>query len=92
MNDNKEDLIVIVRVEPARKDRGLTATTFENIVGTTRDKHMNLWQAFVFIDHIETYPIALPLHVTKLIFRMGSVIGRLLGYQVEYEAYTTTVL
>lgn len=89
MSDNKEDLILIVRIEPIYKDHGLRTESFENIVGVHRDKHMSIWQALLFIDNIETYPIFLPLFLTKLIFKFGSLIGQLLGYQIEYEEYTT---
>ncbi|CAF1177934.1 unnamed protein product [Adineta steineri] len=90
MNDNKEDLILIVRIEPTYKTHGLRAESFENIVGTRRDEYMNIWQAFVFIDNIESYPVALPLFITKLLIKTGSLIGQLLGYRIEYEEYTTT--
>ncbi|CAF4707465.1 unnamed protein product [Rotaria sp. Silwood1] len=89
MNDNKEDLILIVRIEPTYKDRGLSAKSFENIVGVVRDKYMTIWQAFVFVDNIETYPIFLPLPFVKIIIKIDSLIEQLLGYQTEYEEYTT---
>ncbi|CAF3364051.1 unnamed protein product [Rotaria sp. Silwood1] len=89
MNDNKEDLILIVRIEPTYKDRGLSAKSFENIVGVVRDKYMTIWQAFVFVDNIETYPIFLPFPFVKIIIKIGSLIEQLLGYQTEYEEYTT---
>ena len=89
MNDNQEDLIMIVRIEPIYKDHGLRASSYENIAGVRRDKYMTLWQAFVFIDNIEAYPVRLPLLPMKLIFKIGSLIGQLLGYQNEYEEYTT---
>ena len=91
MSDNKEDVIFIVRVEPAYKDRGMRAEALENIVGAQRDKCMNIWQAFVFLDNIETYPIFIPLFVSKLMGRILSFIGQLLGYKLEYEEYTTKV-
>ncbi|CAF2349221.1 unnamed protein product [Rotaria sp. Silwood2] len=89
MNDNKKDLIIIVRVEPTYKDRGLRAESFENIVGVFRDKSMTIWQVFVFVDNIGTYPIFLTLSIVKIIIKIGSLIGQLLGYQVEYEEYAT---
>jgi hypothetical protein len=89
MNDNKEDLILIVHIEPMYKDHGLRASSYENIAGVRRDKYMNIWQAFVFIDDIESYPIFLPLSFVKFLFKIGSLFGRLLGYQREYEEYTT---
>jgi hypothetical protein len=89
MNDDTEDLILIVRVEPIYKDHGLRSASFENIAGVRRDKHMTIWQAFVFLDNIETYPTFLPLFFVKFIFKIGSLMGQLLGYQSEYEEYTT---
>lgn len=89
MNDNKEDLIFLVRVEPIYKDHGLSSASFENIAGARRDKYMTLWQALVFIDHIESYPTFLPLIFLKFLFKLGSFIGQILGYQNEYEEYTT---
>ncbi|CAF3180720.1 unnamed protein product [Rotaria socialis] len=89
MHENKEDLILIIHIEPTSKDHGLRIESFENIVGVNRDKLMNLWQAFVFIDSIETYPVFLPLPFVKVLMKIGSLIGRLLGYQAEYDDYTT---
>ncbi|CAF1311450.1 unnamed protein product [Adineta ricciae] len=89
MNDNKEDLVLIVRIEPAYRTRGLRAESFENIVGSRRDNALNIWQAFVFIENIETYPVFLPLFFSKLFIKTGSFIGHLLGYQTEYDEYTT---
>jgi hypothetical protein len=91
MNDNKEDLIIIVRIEPTYKTHGIRAESFENIAGVRRDEHMNIWQAFIFLDNIETYPTRLPLSFLKTIARIGSLIGQLLGYQTEYEEYTTRI-
>ena len=91
MTDNREDLILTVRIEPTYEDRGLSASAFENIVGVRRDNLMSLWQALLFIDYIETYPISLPLSCTKWIVRWGSWIGYLLGYQMQYDEYTTRV-
>jgi hypothetical protein len=89
MTDNQEDLILIVHNEPVYKDHGLRISSYENIAGVRRDKYMTLWQALVFIDDIESYPIRLPLFWTKLIIKFGALIGQLLGYQTEYEEYTT---
>ncbi len=92
MGDNKEDLIIIVHIEPIYKDHGLRAESYENIAGVRRDKYMTLWQAFVFIDDIESYPTFLPLFLVKFIMKIGSLIGQLLGYKIEYEEYTTKIL
>lgn len=89
MADNQEDLIFIVRVEPAYETHGFRAEAIENIVGARRDGHMTLWQALVFIDNIESFPTSLPLFLTRLLFRIGSLVGRLFGYRTEYDAYTT---
>lgn len=89
MGDNKEDLIFIVRTEPLYKDHGLRPSSYENIAGARRDHSMNIWQVFVFVHNIETYPVLLPLSLTTWIFRIGSIFGHLLGYQIEYEEYTT---
>lgn len=92
MTDDREDLILTVRIEPTYEDHGLSASAFENIVGVRRDNLMSLWQALLFIDYIETYPVSLPLSWTKWIVRCGSWIGYLLGYQMKYDEYTTRVL
>jgi len=89
MNDNHDDLVVVVHISPIYDDHGLTASSYENVAGVRRDRYMNLWQAFVLIDDIESYPIFLPLGFVKVFFRIGSLIGQLLGYQKEYDAYTT---
>ena len=90
MTDNQEDLIITIRIEPTFAKKGLSRESFENIVGTQRDNYMSLWQALVFIDNIETYPIgSLPLLLTRILIRLGALIGHLLGYQTEYDAYTT---
>jgi hypothetical protein len=89
MYDNQEDLILIIHIEPIYKDHGLRAASFENVAGARRDQHMTLWQALVFLDNMATYPIILPLSVIKFIAKIGSLIGQLLGYQKEYDEYTT---
>ena len=91
MTDNREDLILTVRIEPTYEDHGLSTAAFENIVGVRRDNLMSIWQALLFMDYIETYPTSLPLSWTKSIIRCGSLIGYLLGYQVQYDEYTTRV-
>jgi hypothetical protein len=89
MANNNEDLVFDVLTEPVYKDHGLRISSYENIAGARRDKCMTLWQALVFIDDIETYPIRLPLFLTKLLIKTGALIGQLLGYRSEYEEYTT---
>ncbi len=89
MHDNKEDLIVVVRLEPANKYNGLRQGFFENFAGTFRDGHFSIWQIFVIFENAQTYPATLPLPLLKIMFRIGSFIGQLLGYQTEYEEYTT---
>lgn len=89
MNDNQDDLVIVVYISPIYADHGLTASSYENIAGTRRDQFMNLWQALVFIDTIESYPVFLPLNFVKIFFRIGSILGQLLGYQKEYDEYTT---
>lgn len=91
MTDNREDLIITVRIEPTFENVGLSRKSFENIVGTQRDNYMSIWQALVFVDNIQTYPIGLPLFLTRFLIRLGAFIGYLLGYQAEYDAYTTTL-
>ena len=59
MADNQEDLVLTIRVEPIFGDIGLSRKSFENIIGTQRDKLMSFWQALVFLDNIQTYPIGL---------------------------------
>ncbi|CAF0740705.1 unnamed protein product [Rotaria sp. Silwood1] len=89
MNDNKEDLIVRVRVEPANKCNGLRQGFFENFAGITRDQHISIWQIFVLFENAQTYPASLSLPFMKIIVKIGALIGRLLGYKIEYEEYTT---
>ena len=89
MHDNHEDLILIVRIEPTYADHGLRATSFENIVGVQRDRLMSIWQAFLFVDNIEAFPVFLSLPYMKPFVRLGACIGRLLGYRIEYDEYTT---
>jgi mannose-6-phosphate isomerase-like protein (cupin superfamily) len=91
MSDNQEDLIFMVHTEPIYKDHGLRISSYENIAGARRDKYMTLWQALVLIDSVETYPVRLPLFWTKLIIKLGALIGQLLGYQSEYDEYTTKI-
>lgn len=89
MDDNKEDLVLFVRVDPIFNGRGLSAAAFENVAGTRRDDLMNLWQALLFIDRIETYPSALPLFFSQVLTKIGSMIASILGYHSEYDEYTT---
>jgi hypothetical protein len=89
MNDNQDDLILVVHIEPVDPHRGLRMEAFENIVGVRRDNYMSIWQAIVFMDNIDTYPVVLSIFSTKLIAKFGSLIGYLLGYQTEYDEYTT---
>ncbi len=89
MDDNKEDLIVRVRIEPANKYSGLRQEFFENYVGIVRDQHISIWQIFVLFENAQTYTTSLPLPLTKIIFKIGALIGQVLGYQIEYEEYTT---
>lgn len=90
MNDNKEDLIVRVRLEPANKYNGLRQGFFENYGGVTRDQHASMWQIFVLFENAQTYPASLSLPYMKTIFKIGALMGHLLGYKIEYAEYTTT--
>jgi hypothetical protein len=67
----------------------LRIESFENIIGVRRDKHMSLWQVLVFVDNIQTYPTFLPLPLMRTVIKIASLIGQLLGYQINYEEYTT---
>jgi hypothetical protein len=89
MDDNKEDLIIIIRFEPANKNNGARQEFFENYSGIIRDQYISMWQIYVFFEKAQIYPVSLPLPLTKIIFRIGAVIGRLLGFKTEYEEYTT---
>jgi hypothetical protein len=50
---------------------------------------ISIWQIFVFFENAQTYPASLPLFFMKIIFKIGALIGQLLGYKIEYEEYTT---
>ncbi|CAF1021611.1 unnamed protein product [Adineta ricciae] len=89
MNDNKEDLTVLIRVEPANRYNGLRRAFFENFGGVIRDESVSIWQIFVLFDNAETYLTTLPLSIMKIITRIGALIGQLLGFKHEYEEYTT---
>jgi hypothetical protein len=91
MHDNKEDLILIIRAEPSNKYTGIRQGFFENYAGVFRDQHVSIWQIFVLFENAQTYSAALPLPLMKIIVKIGSLIGHLLGYKVEYEEYTTIV-
>jgi hypothetical protein len=62
---------------------------FENYGGAFRDQLLSIWQIFVLFENAQTYPASLPLPLTKAMFKIGSLIGQLLGFKVEYEEYTT---
>jgi hypothetical protein len=89
MDDNKEDLIVFVRVEPFDKYSGIRQEFFENLAGAFRDQYISIWQMFVLLKNAQTYPASLPLPLTKVMVKIGALIGQLLGYKIEYEEYTT---
>ncbi|CAF4062112.1 unnamed protein product [Adineta steineri] len=89
MDDNKQDLIVRVRVESIKKDSGVRQGFFENLAGLLRDRHLSIWQIFVLFENAQTYPATLPLPLVKLMFKIGAPIGQLLGYKIEYKEYTT---
>ncbi|CAF0970681.1 unnamed protein product [Rotaria sordida] len=67
----------------------LRVELLENIVGVRSDKYMTIWQALVFVDNIETYPVSLLLSFIKILIKIDALIDQLLGYQIEYEEYTT---
>jgi hypothetical protein len=89
MDNNKEDLIVLIRVEPAIKYGGIRQEFFETYGGAFRDQYISIWQIFVLFENAQTYPASLPLPLAKVIFKIGSLIGQLLGFKTEYEEYTT---
>lgn len=90
MDDNREDLILIVRVEPAHKDHGIRQGFFENFAGVFRDQYISIWQLAVLFENAETYPATpVPLSLTKIVIKTTALIGKLLGYKIEYEEYTT---
>ena len=89
MDDNFEDLVIDVRVEPIFQDRGLTAELFENIAGVRRDKYMSIWQMFLFMDRIDSYPNSIPFTLFKILTKSGAIIAKILGYRSEYDEYTT---
>lgn len=92
MNDNKEDLIVIVRLEPVKKYNGLRQGFFENLAGAFRDECASILQLLLFLENAQTYPASLPLPLAKIIVRTGALIGQLFGFQIEYEEYTTNLI
>lgn len=89
MADNKEDLVVRILVEKLTPYSGMRRAFFENFVGVFRDQQASILQIFVFFDDAYTYPASLPLPLARTIVKIGAWIGRLLGYQREYEEYTT---
>ncbi|CAF3126256.1 unnamed protein product [Rotaria sp. Silwood2] len=89
MDDNKEDLIVRIRLEPANRYSGLRQGFFENFAGIFRDQHISMWQIFVLFENAQVYPASLPLPIMKIMVKTGALIGQLLGYKIEYEEYTT---
>ncbi|CAF0944034.1 unnamed protein product [Adineta steineri] len=90
MNDNKEDLVVLIRAEPANRFNGLRQEFFENLAGVLRDDSISIWQIFVLFENAQTYPASLPLPIMKIIVKVGAIIGRILGFKQQYEEYTTT--
>jgi hypothetical protein len=89
MDNNKEDLILIIRVEPSKKNSGIRQEFFENYAGILRDQHASIWQIFVLFENAQTYLANFPLPLSKIMVKIGSLIGQLLGYKIEYEEYTT---
>ena len=89
MSDNKEDLIVRVRIDTYSKSRGMRREFFENLYGVSRDQQVSIFQIFVLFDEALTYPASLPFSFAKTMVKIGAIIGRLLGYQGEYDEYTT---
>jgi hypothetical protein len=89
MNDNKEDLIVRLRVEPSNKYSGVRQRFFENFAGIIRDQHRSIFQIFLLFENAETYPASLPLPLAKTMVKIGAIIGQRRGYKTEYEEYTT---
>ncbi len=89
MNDNKEDLIVRLRVEPSNKYSGVRQGFFENYAGIIRDQHTSIFQILLLFENAQSYPASLPLPLAKIIVKIGALIGQLLGYKIEYEEYTT---
>jgi hypothetical protein len=88
-SDNKEDLIVRVRVEPANKYSGIRQEFFENLAGVIRDQHTSIFQMLLLLEQAKTYPASLPLPLAKLMVKICAFIGQLIGYKIEYEEYTT---
>ncbi|CAF1208978.1 unnamed protein product [Rotaria sp. Silwood1] len=89
MGDNKEDLIVRVRLEPFSMYSGIRQGFVENLAGIFRDQHTSIFQLFVLLENAQTYPASLPLPLAKIIVKTGTLIGQLLGYKIEYKEYTT---
>jgi mannose-6-phosphate isomerase-like protein (cupin superfamily) len=90
LDDNKEDLEVIIRLEPIMKNRGMREAFFENWAGVSRDQHTSIFQLFLLLNNARTYPALSPLILSKILVKTVSLIGQLLGYQTEYEEYTTS--
>ncbi|UJR13213.1 hypothetical protein I4U23_000235 [Adineta vaga] len=90
MDDNKENLIVRIRIEPASRDYGIQQEFFENFAGVSRDGYKSIWQIFVLFNNAQTYPAAIPLPLAKIIVEIGAFIGQVLGFKEQYEEYTTT--
>lgn len=90
MDDNKEDLIVRIELEPTDPDYGIRRAFFENFGGLNRDDQVDIFQIFVLFDQAQVYPGAIPLPLAQILFKLGAYLGRALGYKSHYDEYTTT--
>jgi len=90
MSDNKEDLILMVQLEPIDSYYGVRRAFFENFGGVVRDRRDDIFQIFVIFDQAQVYPAVMPIPLARIVFKLGAFIGRILGYQSEYDEYTTS--
>ena len=65
LDDNKEDLVVIIRLEPIMKNCGMREAFFENWAGVSRDQQTSIFQLFLLLDNARTYPALSPLILSK---------------------------
>ena len=89
MDDNREDLIILIRVYLSNNFGGVQRGFFENYAGILRDQHTSIWQMLLLFENAQAYPVSLPLSLAKIMVKTGAFIGQLLGYRAQYEAYTT---
>lgn len=79
----------MIQLEPIDSYYGIRRAFFENFEGIVRDQRDDVFQIFVLFDRAQVYPAVMPIPLARIVFKLGAFIGRILGYQSEYEEYTT---